>query len=245
MFLLDSSGFFADICNNITDFVKAVGSYIVIIVGILCLLAAVLQLVKAFAAKGRANWLPIILCFLLGGLLAFTGWSMITGGTLSTLGKDTLEAAAGGATPDATPDAVGELNTGAFVTGSVGSDTLSKTSSGVTVIANAFLLPFAKALAVCVGVILVIMGAWMVAKHYITSGKAPISWSKMLMFVILGSVLFTGTSNSTDPDGWTYLRDKLIGGSRDAITSAIDETATEGDGLTPPNSFGSNPADIP
>lgn len=240
MFLLDSSGFFADICNNITDFVKAVGSYIVIIVGILCLLVAVLHLVKAFAAKGQANWLPIILCFLLGGLLAFTGWSMITGGKLSTLGKDTLEAAAG----SATPDAVGELNTGAFVTGSVGFDTLSKTSSGVTVIANAFLLPFAKALAVCVGVILVIMGAWMVAKHYITSGKAAISWSKMLLFVILGSVLFTGTSNSTGTDGWTYLRDKLIGGSRDAITSAIDETATEGDGLTPPNSFGANPADV-
>ena len=227
--LSGGANFVAETCDNIANFVKAVGSYIILIVGIALLIAAAVQLTKAFASRGQANWVVILTCLLLGGLLTFGGWKILTNENLwGGLGKSTLEEINKGNEPGA----VSDVSDGGSGT------SLEVAKHGMYIISSQFIVPFGKAVAVSVGALLVAIAAVLAGKHFIAGGKAQTNWKKIAAMCILGSVLFTATPTNND-DGWTWVRDMIVGGARDGIINAVDgNSSTQSDGLTP-EGFGS------
>lgn len=223
--LSGGSNFVADTCNNIADFVKAVGSYIVLIVGIAAILAAVVQLVKAFISNGRVNWVVIISCLLIGGLLTFGGWKILKDENLwGGIGKNTLEEINQGNEPEA----IGDVSDG-----SSGGTSVELAKHGMYILASKFIIPFGKAVAVSAGALLVAIAAFLAAKHFIAGGRAQTNWKKIAIMCVLGSVLFTATPTNND-GGWEWLRDKMVGGTKDGVINAVDgNSSNQSDGLTP------------
>lgn len=75
---LASSNLIASICTNVANTVKAVGSYIILLMGLVLIIMAVIQIAKGFVS-GKAQWLITLGGLLFGGLLIFGGWGIITG----------------------------------------------------------------------------------------------------------------------------------------------------------------------
>ena len=75
---LAGSNLIASICTNVANTVKAVGSYIILLMGLVLIIMAVIQIAKGFVS-GKAQWLITLGGLLFGGLLIFGGWSIITG----------------------------------------------------------------------------------------------------------------------------------------------------------------------
>ncbi len=223
-----SSTFIANICNNVADFMKALGSCIILIIGIALIIAAVYHAAKAFAARGNANWLIIVACLLFGGFLAFGGWNIIKGGTFGGFGKTTIDNMM-----STKPTAIGEVP--ASSTGD--NATAAKARTGMLALANSFILPFGKALAVSVGVILVMISVYQVGKFLFATGRAQISWLKVAAMCILGSCMFTATPTNNNA-GWEWVRDIVVGATKDSVEN-ISEGQNQGEsgGLTPSQSF--------
>lgn len=221
--LLDSS-FIKDFCNNVADFVKAFGSYAVLIIGIFVIVIAVIQIVKIFAAKQTAGLLITIGCLLFGGFLTFGGWKILTTEDLwGGLGKNTLENVNNGNSPTT----IGDLADSAG-----GTTTLEMAKHGLSIIAKDFIVPFGTMLAVSVGVLLVVIAVFQIAKHFHGKGKSQISWIKVAAMAVIGSVLFTATPTNND-GGWTWIRDKIVGGTKDSIINIADGNSTDqSEGLT-------------
>ena len=234
--LLEASGdsnYIADVCNNIADFVKAVGSYAILIIGIALIIVSAVHIVKAFSSR-QADWLVIICCLLIGGLLAFGGWKILTdSGYIGGIGKNTVEKMMG----DNKPTAIGDVPES-----DGGSNASEMAKKGVSILASKFIVPFGSALAVCAGVLLVVIAVAMVAKYYFAKGRASISWAKVAVLLVLGSGLFTATPTENS-GGWTWVRDVIVGATKDGVGNAVDgNSTTQSDGLTGPD-LGSNGSD--
>lgn len=225
-----TSSYIADICNNVADFMKALGSYIILIIGIALIIVSIIQVVKAFSERGQSNWGVIICCLLVGGLLTFGGWKIITNGSMwGGLGKNTVDKMMEGTTPTA----IGDVPAAAG-----GTSAAEMSKKGIHIIASTFVVPFGKALAISIGVLMVILAVVQVAKFYFSKGRGQISWAKVAIFCVLGSALFTATPTDNDA-GWTWIRDVLVGASKDGVTNIMDGNSNaQSDGFTPPAGFG-------
>lgn len=184
--VLMDTGFIKKVFDGVTGTVKTIGAGIVVILGILLIIAGVMQATKAFASGGaaRSDWLIIIGCFLVGGILAIGGWKMVAtaDGTLGSVGKDTADAIG----------LKGSLSAGGYSDGNIG--------AGLTIIADDFLLPFGKCFATCTGAILVTMCVYYISMYFLKH-QMKISWLRLLVMVILGSCLFANS------DGFAWVKD--------------------------------------
>lgn len=85
--------------GNATEYVKKIGSYVVILAGFIMIIVAIVQIAKGLASggKGQVNWVMSIGCLLVGGALAFGGWTMVT--NIANGGQQTIKqmGATGGA----------------------------------------------------------------------------------------------------------------------------------------------------
>lgn len=215
--VLASGDFIATVCDNIANFVKALGSYVILIIGLALIIVSIVQLVKAFASKGSANWVVIIGCLFVGGLLTFGGWKILTNENLwGALGKNTVEEMMG--------DKPAPIND--YDGGSGGTTTDAMVRKGMGTLSSKFIVPFGKAVAVSVGVILVIIAAANVAKYYFAHGRAQISWAKVAILCVLGSVLFTATPTKND-EGWTWIRDIAVGATKDSVDNITEGKSTK------------------
>lgn len=83
-----------DILNflgNTSTFVQNVGSYVVVIAGFVMIIVAIVQIAKGLASggKGQVNWAMSIGCLLVGGALAFGGWTAVT--SIANGGQQTIQ----------------------------------------------------------------------------------------------------------------------------------------------------------
>lgn len=222
------STFVADICNNVANFMKAFGSYIILIIGIALIIVSAYHVVKAFSARGNANWVLIIACLLFGGFLTFGGWKIITGDTFGGTGKETVDAMLDGSKPAAIND---------YAESGGASATAEKARKGLSNLANSFILPFGKALAVSVGVLLVVISVYQVGKFLFAVGRAQISWLRVAAMCIIGSCMFTATPTEND-GGWEWVRDIIVSGAKESVETASEgQNQGEGNGLTPNDTF--------
>ena len=178
-----SAGFIKEFFTNVGKYVKSLGSYIVVIIGIALIMTAAWMLFKAFSSgNSHANWVVIVLCLFVGGVLAFGGWKLITEGQYSGLGKDTMDELMKDGPEAATFNDSGSGNT-----------CLAKARSALGIIASDFILPFGTALAVCTGAALVLLAIIQVAKFFFAGGRAQMSWLKVGAMFVIGVVMFVGT----------------------------------------------------
>ena len=207
------SSFIETIFNNIANFCKAAGSYIVLIIGLLLIIMAVYQISKGFLSGGsRSNWFLILGCLLFGGILIFGGWVVMTGDKFGAAGKNTVDSMLSGNTPTS----IGDVSSG----GGSGSS-LDNAQAGIHVLSSAFFVPFGSALATCVGVALIIIAVFQVATFFFGRNQKGLSIPKVLVMAILGSCLFAAAP-SGNTDGWIWIRDTIVGATKDGIGNVLD-----------------------
>lgn len=232
LYLLDDAGpaystFISTVFNNIANTVKAIGSYAIIIIGIALIIMAVVQIAKGFVTVMKGGWYIAIGTLLFGGILSFGGWSIVIGDKFGKLGKDTLDTIMGIGTGN-TPSTVSPISV------SDGSTALSNAEQAISLVSDGLLTPFATALAVCVGIVMVVFAAAKIAGFFIGGGKSKTSWGVIAALAIMGSVLFTATPTDNSA-GWGWLRDTLTSAVRDTVNSAVDgaasSQATDGESL--------------
>ncbi len=82
--------------NNLANYLKDVGHYLMVFFGVCMIIVAVYQIFKGLAGGGRGqvNWVMTIGCLLVGGMLVAGGWKLAA--DLASMGKDTVEELAGG-----------------------------------------------------------------------------------------------------------------------------------------------------
>ena len=208
--------FIKEFFTNASKYVKSLGSYIVLIIGIALILAAAWMLFKAFASgNSNSNWVVIVLCLFVGGILSFGGWKLITNGQLGNLGKDTMTELMDGASE-------GEDFNG---NGGSGGTCVDKARAALGIIANEFVMPFGTALALWTGVALVLLAIVQIAKFFFAGGRAQTSWLKVGAMFVIGVVMFVGTGD----EGFKWAR-KIGLTSKDTIInmSKGDENETNG-----------------
>lgn len=214
--LLDGdSGFFAQICTNAADYMKAIGSYVILILGLLLIIMAIYQVTKGFIAKGNANWAIVLGCLLFGGVLIVNGWRVITSDPFGSMGKNTLDNIMDGG-----PTALGDFDDA----GSSSLMSIKNARKGLGVLSKSFLVPFGSAVIICVGVCLVIIAIYQVAKYFMAGGRSQISAPKLAAMAIIGSVLFTATPTNNDA-GWIWIRDVLSALTKDTVVAVADGTS--------------------
>ncbi len=215
------SAFIPSLLSNTAAFIKAVGSYAILIIGIALVLIAVVQIARGFATVMKGGWIITIGTLLFGGFLTFGGWRTITGDAFGGLGADTLASINAGNTPS-TVDTVEKVTAGT----ATAYDGINNAIDGVAIMDNNFFSPFAQTLAVSIGIILIILAVWEITEFFIKSGKAQTAWPKVVVMAVLGSVLFTATPTSNSA-GWAWLRDKGTSAIRDGIVNAVEGNSTE------------------
>lgn len=209
--------FIKTILDNIADTVKSVGSYIVLILGVVLIIVSVVHIVKAFASRGSANWLLILGGLLVGGIMAFGGWDIITG-SLSGLGRDTFDEAILEGNEPNSPGSVSDGTTGT---------TDGNTKHGLFVLYETFFEPFGNALALSVGAVLIALSMVQIYKYFAAQGRAQVSWLKTGAMLMLGLCLFLGTPNSSSAGGWGWLSETLSGMAKDATENIMDGNSTQ------------------
>ena len=249
-----NSSFITEFFNGVAKYVKAVGSYLVVLAGIALIIASVYMLAKAFISRGGTNWVVVIACLLTGGILAIGGWTMITGtdgakGELGGIAKGTMDELFDGADSAA----VGDFNDSGNGNGS----TIDSARHGLYIISSQFILPFGKALAICTGVALIVYSIFNIATFFFAGGRMQTSWLKLAAMCLIGSVLFAGTPSDKNAQGWTWMRDMIGGSTKDTIInmssgepSEADPMASKrldefSDGNSSGNNVGADPADVP
>lgn len=210
---LASSNLIARICTNVANTVKAVGSYIILLMGLVLIIMAVIQIAKGFVS-GKAQWLITLGGLLFGGLLIFGGWGIITG-SFGATGKNTFDSLMGGMTPTA----------GTALSKTSGTTGTNAAQNAIVVLQDAFFVPFAKAVAVTVGIILTVMAVIQLSKYFMAKGNSQISWKKVAVMAVLGSVLFTATPTDNSA-GWTWITNIAVGITRDTVAGAANGTNT-------------------
>lgn len=215
--LLDS--YISTVCNNISDTLKAIGSYVILILGVILIIVSIVQIAHGFLANGRTAWIMTLGTLLYGGFLIFGGWADITG-RFGRLGKDTVNQLMGGMKPTTHTPITGGAGSGtAEVTG------IDTTHNAIAVISDNFFIPFAKAVAVCVGVVLVVLSSVQIAKYLMGKGKAQVSFVKIASMAVLGSVLFAATPTDNSA-GWTWIVNTAVGITHDTVVGAAEGKST-------------------
>lgn len=76
--------------DNATSYMKQIGHYIMLFAGVILIIVATVQIAKGLAGGGRGqvNWVMSIACLLVGGILLFGGWNLMT--SVARTGADTL-----------------------------------------------------------------------------------------------------------------------------------------------------------
>lgn len=76
--------------DNATNYLKEIGHYIMLFAGVILIIVATVQIAKGLAGGGRGqvNWVMSIACLLVGGILLFGGWNLMT--SVARTGADTL-----------------------------------------------------------------------------------------------------------------------------------------------------------
>lgn len=211
-----SSSLTTSICNNVADTVKAFGSYVIVIIGIILIIVGILHVVNGFIQIGKAAWLMTIGTLLFGGFLTFGGWIDITG-RLGSVGKNTLENLMGNMTP--TTHSIAKPAADA-------TDGLASTQTAINTLADSFFLPFGKMLAVCVGVILVIYTTGKIAAYFMAKGQSKMSLPQIAITAVLGSILFTATPTDNS-SGWQWISEKIVGVVQDTVVGAAQGDNTD------------------
>lgn len=214
---LATTSYFERVCNNVANTVKSIGSYAILIIGLLLVIMAVYHIAKGIIALGKTAWFMVIGTLLFGGFLVFGGWFGITG-TIGKVGKETVDTLIGDMTP--TVHAMVEATSDVASSSGAAQNAINSISGG-------YFLPFGKALAVCVGVILVIMATFQIMKYFLSLGRAQISFVSVAAIAILGSILFAATPTDNNA-GWQWLAEKAVGILHDTVIGA-----TEGSGGAP------------
>ena len=230
--VLLEEGFVAELFNNIADFLKAFGSYFVLLVGTGLVIVSILQIAKGMSSrKAQTNWLSAILCLLVGGILLFGGWKMITGDYIGKPGKATSDVLMQGNTPTAIAD----------VTDGADSTTAGAAKKAIKSMTDAFILPFGRTLAVSTGILLVILAIAAIAKHFMIksgygTGRAPTPWAKIACMALIGSLLFAATPTDNS-QGWKWIKDTMVGGVKDSVDGIVDGDAKDEASEQTPDDF--------
>lgn len=230
----DASGggtFFGTICQNAADFMKALGSYIILGLGIILIIMAIYHIVKGFVVT-RANWAITIGCLLFGGILITCGWNIVTGDPFGAIGKSTLDEMMDGG-----PTAIGEFNGGSSGGteegteggteeggGTGGSASVGKARAGLGVLSDGFMVPLGSAVVISVGVMLVIIAVYQVGKYFLSGGRGQLVIPKLIIMAVLGSCMFAATPTGND-EGWIWIRDVLSAITKDTVVAIADGTA--------------------
>lgn len=223
--LLDS--YISTVCNNISDTLKAIGSYVILILGVILIIVSVVQIAHGFLANGRTAWIMTLGTLLYGGFLIFGGWADITG-RFGRLGKNTVNQLIGDMKPTThTPitGSVGVSGTGEAISGTAEVTGIDTTHNAIAVISDNFFIPFAKAVAVCVGVVLVVFSSIQIAKYLMGKGKAQVSFIKIASMAVLGSILFAATPTDNSA-GWTWIVNTAVGITHDTVVGAAEGGST-------------------
>lgn len=235
-------GFIAEFFNGVAKYVKSVGSYVVVLIGVALIIVSVYMLVKALVSRGGANWLVIAGCLLVGGIFAIGGWTAITGtdkNQLGGLGKATMDTLSEGSTKIAD-----------FKESGTGSSSLQTARKALYAISSGFILPFGKALAICTGVALILLAVIEIAKYFFAGGRMQTSWLKLGAMCLIGSVLFATTS-AGGSEGWDWAKNVLGGGTKDTIINMANGKATDASPIEAAsfgengNATGADPTDVP
>ena len=207
--LMDAS-FIGKVLDGVTGSVKVVGAGIVAMLGLLLIIAGVMQISKAFASGGaaRADWLIMFGCLFVGGILAFGGWNMVAteGGVLGPVGKNTADA----------------LGLKSSFSASISED--KPIGKGLKILADDFLLPFGKCMATCTGAILVTMCVYYVSMYFLKH-QMKIGWVKLLVMVILGSCLFV---NGSADECFKWVQQNGVGIFKDTVANFADGDTSGG-----------------
>ena len=85
----------AKMAENAGYYIQDIVKYVVAVIGIILIVVALVQIAKGLASggKGQVNWVMSIGCLLVGGLLLFGGWNLLS--KVSLVGRDTVETLAG------------------------------------------------------------------------------------------------------------------------------------------------------
>lgn len=205
--------FFGTICQNAADFMKALGSYIILGLGIILIIMAIYHIVKGFVVT-RANWAITIGCLLFGGILITCGWNIVTGDPFGAIGKSTLDEMMDGG-----PTAIGEFN----ATGG-GTTSVDKARGGLGVLSDGFMVPLGAAVVISVGVMLVVIAVYQVGKYFFSGGRGQLAIPKLIIMAVLGSCMFAATPTGND-EGWAWIRDVLSAITKDTVVAIADGTA--------------------
>lgn len=84
-------------------------------------------------------------------------------------------------------------------------------------------------LVIVIGVVMMIVAVWQIAKGLIQHGKAQVSWAVAIaLFIIGGALASFGATSLADPDGgaWGWL-ENIAKGGRDTINQ-LGDTGTGG-----------------
>lgn len=85
----------AKMAENAGYYIQDIVKYVIAVIGIILILVALVQIAKGLASggKGQVNWVMSIGCLLVGGLLLFGGWNLLS--NVSLIGRDTVQTLAG------------------------------------------------------------------------------------------------------------------------------------------------------
>ena len=201
------------VCSNTAVAIKNIGSYLLILFGVVLIVMAVMNIVKGLWAMGKAAWLMIFGSLLFGGFLTFGGLTNVIG-NMGRVGKDTLDTIIDNMQPTTTAPikASGDATFG-----------MDAAKNAIGVLSDNFFVPFAQAAALSVGVLLIILAVAQVWKYFKSAGKGQVSLGKVAVMAVIGSVLFTATPTDTTA-GWNWIVNKAVGMTRDTIVGAAECT---------------------
>ena len=212
-----SFDFAKTLMKGIAGTVKGIGSGIVVILGILLIIAGVIQLAKALASSGRAaNWVAIVGCIVLGGIFAIGGFKMVTGVYMMGAGKETVDVLLKGIEP----------NNGATIEkGSANSTDPTKSSAyAMSSLIDGFILPFGQMLCVCVGALLITICCVKVGKYFMAGGRGQVEWLRVLAMCLIGGAMFAGVNagNNLDSPPWDWIKKTAVGAFKDTVNAVAD-----------------------
>lgn len=203
--------------KGIAGTVKGIGSGIVVILGIMLIVAGVVQLAKALASSGRAaNWVAILGCIVLGGIFAIGGFKMVTDTYMMGAGKETVDVLLKGIEPN---------NDASITEGSAGSkDPTESSAYAMSSLIKGFVIPFGQMLCVCVGALLITICCVKVGKYFMSGGRGQVEWLRVLAMCLIGGAMFAGVTagNNLDTPPWDWIKKTAVGAFKDTVNAVAD-----------------------
>lgn len=91
--LMEDKGFsLSNLMKGLITWLQEMGGYVIVIAGIILIVVGVVQIVKGLAGGGKGgqtNWVLSIAAVIVGGALAFGGWTLVS--RIASSGSDTLK----------------------------------------------------------------------------------------------------------------------------------------------------------